>query len=385
MKILVLSDGIPPFVMGGMQKHTQNLCKYLAISGHDVTLVHCVGFGESIPNDFEVGKAIFGSLNIPENFKSKGFNFPAPGKIPGHYIRASKKYSKQVYASVRNDVSSFDFIYVQGYVGDAFYKNTSRFSAKVGVNFHGLEMFQKQADSKSKLQSKLLKGTTREHLRNADFVFSLGGKLSSIIENEGVSPEKIIELPNAIDNNWLDNENEEIEVSETLRFLFVGRYERRKGVEELSEAINRYLENNGSAYFEFVGPIPDEKKIRHKQVKYYGKVMDVNKLKSIYRQNDILLCPSYSEGMPTVILEAMSQGLMVLATDVGATRLLVNKSTGWLLSDSSPKEILDKLKLVQLEKDQVLLKKEVARSLVYQNFTWNNIIEKTNKFLESIR
>jgi hypothetical protein len=42
MKILLLTDGIFPFVMGGMQKHSYYLAKYLDKEVVDVTLAHCV-------------------------------------------------------------------------------------------------------------------------------------------------------------------------------------------------------------------------------------------------------------------------------------------------------------------------------------------------------
>lgn len=384
MKILLLSDGIPPFVMGGMQKHTLNLCKFLVLAGHEVTLAHCVDHNAEQPEESEVLGAIFGSEDANENFKQLCFNFPPPGKIPGHYVKSSKLYSKQIFDALEHQIDAFDFIYVQGFVGDAFYGRKSAFKAKVGVNFHGLEMFQKQADFKSKLQSKLLTKTVREHLRNADFVFSLGGELTKIIELQGVEKNRIVELSNAVDDSWLNKDVFIEESMDELKFLFVGRFERRKGVEELSEAIETFLEQNQSCTFEFVGPIPSEKKIKHDRVIYHGKVIDVGRLKSIYQNNHILICPSYSEGMPTVILEAMSQGLTVIATDVGATRLLVNEQTGWLLENSSPIEILDKMSLAFNEKDVIHQKRELARTTVLDSFTWEKVIAKTIKFLTQV-
>mgnify|MGYP000917428566 FL=1 len=40
MKIALITDGIWPYVLGGMQKHSFYLCKYLAQNGVQVTLVH---------------------------------------------------------------------------------------------------------------------------------------------------------------------------------------------------------------------------------------------------------------------------------------------------------------------------------------------------------
>ena len=50
MKILLLTDGIAPYAMGGMQKHSANLAKYLTLAGVEVTLVHCVAREKEIPS-----------------------------------------------------------------------------------------------------------------------------------------------------------------------------------------------------------------------------------------------------------------------------------------------------------------------------------------------
>ena len=54
MKLLILTDGIYPFVIGGMQKHSFHLAKFLSLRGHDITLVHCVTGNSVIPPESEV-------------------------------------------------------------------------------------------------------------------------------------------------------------------------------------------------------------------------------------------------------------------------------------------------------------------------------------------
>ena len=53
MKILFLSDGITPFVVGGMQQHSYRLAKYLVLNGNEVTLFHFVQKGQPIPSESE--------------------------------------------------------------------------------------------------------------------------------------------------------------------------------------------------------------------------------------------------------------------------------------------------------------------------------------------
>jgi glycosyltransferase involved in cell wall biosynthesis len=385
MKILLLSDGIPPFVMGGMQKHTLNLCKFLVLAGHDVTLAHCVGHLDEKPNTEEVRNAIFDSAEERSNFRDVIFNFPAPGKIPGHYIRASKLYSELIFQKFHKKLDEFDFIYCKGFSGwkTLLEKGKGVFSTPIGIKFHGYEMFQTQPSFKSKLQSKLLIKPVLENHKLADYIFSYGGKVSTIIYKLGIPKEKIVEIPGAVDSFWVEEKYELNTANDKVKFLFVGRFERRKGIEELSKAIESLIKiGNEHALFEFVGPIPKENQINHSQVLYHGSISDKNEIKKIYRQNHVLICPSYSEGMPNVIMEAMSQGLAVIATDVGATQMLVNQNTGWLLENSLPEAILEKINTAFNEKSGILEKREAARTHILNSFTWNQVIKQTELFFE---
>src|SRR5690606_31946583 len=118
--------------------------------------------------------------------------------------------------------------------------------------------------------------------------------------------------------------------NDKIHFLFVGRFERRKGIEELNQTLNA-IKDIENFQFTFVGRIPNEAKIQHKNISYAGEIRDTEKLKQIFREHDVLVCPSHSEGMPIVILEAMASGLAVVATDVGAVNLMVREKNGWLL------------------------------------------------------
>jgi glycosyltransferase involved in cell wall biosynthesis len=58
---------------------------------------------------------------------------------------------------------------------------------------------------------------------------------------------------------------------------------------------------------------------------------DTEVLQQLLDMCDILVCPSFAEGMPTVVLEAMARGLAIIATDVGATAEWVDDQNGRLV------------------------------------------------------
>ena len=99
---------------------------------------------------------------------------------------------------------------------------------------------------------------------------------------------------------------------------------------------------------------------------------------------DIFILPSLREGLPTVVIEAMSYGLPVIATDVGGTsELLINGETGFLIKPSDVDSLIKKLSiLIENELQRITMGKS-GRKLVETKFSLKQMtlsIEK--KYLE---
>ena len=361
MKILFLSDGITPFVVGGMQQHSYRLAKYLVLNGNEVTLFHFVQKGQPIPSESEINKLFFNNeLKFKKVFC---FYFPSSVRFPGHYLYNSYRYSNLVYQTIKNNINNFDFVYSKGFSAWKLLheKAKGNFKTKVGVKFHGYEMYQYAPNFKIKMQHLMLRPFVKKINLNADVVFSYGGKITQIIKSIGVPDSKTFDVPSAIDSDWISQKK--LVDSKLLKFLFVGRYERRKGVDEINEAIRIMAKSDLKAEFHFVGPIPKKQQLNISGFKivYHGLINDIEERQSIYDRCDVLLCPSYSEGMPNVILEAMSRGLAIIATDIGAICDMVCDKNGILLENNKPFTILEsiivlksnKLKLVELKQNSV--------------------------------
>ncbi|MGZ4065060.1 MAG: glycosyltransferase, partial [Bacteroidia bacterium] len=109
---------------------------------------------------------------------------------------------------------------------------------------------------------------------------------------------------------------------------------------------------------------------------------DKAQLNAGIRSCDVLVCPSWSEGLPNVILEAMANGLAVLATNVGATGILVSDRTGWLLDNCSVSSIRQALdQVIAASPEEIDRKKNAALELIKSDFTWEKLIR---QFLEKI-
>jgi teichuronic acid biosynthesis glycosyltransferase TuaC len=133
----------------------------------------------------------------------------------------------------------------------------------------------------------------------------------------------------------------------SLRFLYVGHLQRDKGVLDLVQAIQQFRINEpelfSRASFTLVGAGGDRALVE-------ASVVSAHLEKSVYlvggvphtavaeymRSGDFLVLPSWSEGLPTVIPEALACGLPVIATTVGGIPEIVHEANGCLVAPKEP-------------------------------------------------
>lgn len=372
MHIALITDGIYPYVLGGMQKHSFYLAKYFAKNNIHVDLIH---YNQS---SYNIDALELFSEEEKQYIHPIVIHFPDSVKFPGHYIYRSYLYSCLAFESIKNQLSKYDFIYTKGFAGwklitEKHKKNIE--CCAIGVKFHGYEMFQIAPEAKAKFQQFLLRPFVKKISQQADVVFSYGGKITDIIKSIGVNPKQIIEIPSGVEKSFISSTI--ASHHETCRkFVFLGRAERRKGIIELNEVLQDLITEKYLFKFEFIGPIPDSMKIKHDYIVYHGEIRDAQKIKNILSQNDVLVCPSWSEGFPNVILEGMASGLAIIATDVGAVSAMVSNDNGYLIEPANKLQLETALKSA-MDATDLNLKKEKSLQLVESVFNWNVIASKT--------
>jgi glycosyltransferase involved in cell wall biosynthesis len=374
MKIALLTDGLWPLSIGGMQKHSFNLLKGLLNSGVEVLLYH--PSKDSILSHIpEVLQSGLEEVLIP---------FPQTSAFPGSYLKASYLYSTSI-ADDLNGREDIQFIYAQGFTAWRLcdLKSKGNSTAPIGVNFHGLEMFQYTKGFKHRLIQWMFKGPVKFNLQNADVVYSLGGKLTDILKHF-VPEEKISIIPIAVDKEIiLADPAEKSHKAGRTEVLFIGRYERRKGVVEFNKAISD-LEDRSDIGFQFIGPIPMSKRSSSSKAVYHGAISQEKDLLAIVDTCDVLCVPSLSEGMPTVILEAMARGLAIIASDVGAVQEQVDASNGYLISAGDHPQITAAITeyagTTQEERSELSLN-SIQR--VMRDYIWERVIEQTLTDIET--
>ena len=123
-----------------------------------------------------------------------------------------------------------------------------------------------------------------------------------------------------------------------LKILFVGRLERRKGIDVLLKAIPLVLSKFESVVFSIIGSDPNvfsksflQNSNLEKKVLFRGKVSD-GELKRAYQECDIFVAPSYYESFGLIYLEAMSFSKPTIGTTAGGIPdVIVDNHTGRLI------------------------------------------------------
>jgi len=100
-----------------------------------------------------------------------------------------------------------------------------------------------------------------------------------------------------------------------------------------------------------------------------GWISDDEEIEKIYRQTAIYLLPSYNEGMPMSILEAMSFGIPVISTNVGAIPKVVEKENGYIIEPGDLDALENKILSI------------IEHELEYAYFK-NNNIKKINELYD---
>jgi glycosyltransferase involved in cell wall biosynthesis len=193
--------------------------------------------------------------------------------------------------------------------------------------------------------------------------------------------EKVWNFTSGIDESWLI-ENK-IRTYSTVKFVFIGRNEVRKGIEELNHVINGML-GVYQFQFHFIGPIPKNERILNSQVVYHGELKSKKEICHVLDSMNVLVCPSHSEGMPNVILEGMARGLAIVATNVGAVEMLVDDTNGNLVEAINTAE-LEKALVECIEMDVSVLERkcEESKRKVSNDYLWGNLIQRVTERISS--
>jgi len=165
---------------------------------------------------------------------------------------------------------------------------------------------------------------------------------------------------------------------------YVGRFSIEKGIIEFIEAVPGIIEQHpdwevfligGGMLGDEVSNLIRSLKLTN-QVKIYNWIEN-EALPNYYNQMKLVVMPSKTEGLPNVLLEAISCGTPVLATQVGGIPdIIVDETTGFVLKNISPDEIGKRVTYALSDISRLKTISQNAMSLVHQRYSLDAAVER---------
>ncbi len=111
----------------------------------------------------------------------------------------------------------------------------------------------------------------------------------------------------------------------------------------------------------------------------------IDDMPKVYALSDIMVLPSYSEGLGIVLLESMSMKKPVIATDIpGINEVVKNNKTGLLVPIKNPQQIASSIKLIYDNKNLRDHLVNNAYSMIKKEFELNKQIKKVEQLFQKV-
>ena len=161
------------------------------------------------------------------------------------------------------------------------------------------------------------------------------GQNTVVVNGSGVNTEKFSPQP--------------LPEGDEVHFLLIGRLLKDKGVREYVEAARRVKQQYPQAVFNLVGFLDSnpssvtqqelDQWVNEGTVKFWGKLSDV---RPAINACHVFVLPSYREGTPRTVLEAMATGRAIITTDAPGCRQTVEHGyNGWLVPVQSAEKLAE--------------------------------------------
>lgn len=332
MRILIISS--TQSGIGGIPHHIQGLTKFLSKTNHHVEIIS--------------------SDNTPI--------------IP---IRGLKNPSFMITSFIKTKFTKkYDIVHAHDLPSALSLRNIS---GKKILTFHGI--FSKQIKlTHGKIATKISEKYENKAIKWADAITAISKESFEFYKNK---KSNIYHIPNGIDIESLEKK---IDRRFDNQIIFAGRLSNEKGIPTLLE-IARNLPKKYNLII--VGSGPEEKKVKEisktlDNIHYLG-LKEKNQTISLIRGSDVLIQPSYVEGISSTILEAIACKIPIIASNLGGNlELLEDQKTGILIDPKNPELIIENISKLLTDTQLSNFISENAFHSV-KKYDWNVI---GNKYLE---
>lgn len=197
-----------------------------------------------------------------------------------------------------------------------------------------------------------------------------------IQENYGIKDDKIFIVPNYIDTRLFAPSGKVKKVKDEV--CFVGRLSPVKNLYSLIEAVDAF---NGKLKIigrgELERDLKDFAREKKANVDFLGKI-DNSKLPGELKKSEYFVLPSFSEGQPKALLEAMACGLAAVGTDVPGIRTMIEDGVNGILCRTDSEAIARALRNLKDKPDLKEKLKANAREYVKDKYALKRVVQLEN-------
>lgn len=216
-----------------------------------------------------------------------------------------------------------------------------------------------------------------------------------------VKREKLVVIHNGVETNFPGNfeATDFLESGEGITpIIFVGRLDEPKKAEDLIRAFGSLPDSTRNKSFVYViGDGPKRKMLNdivsenrlEKKVKLLGSLSRKQIMKFLqtvienYKKGIFVLISDY-EGFPRSILEGMSFGFVVIASDVGGIREVVDNKVGILVKRRNIQQLKEALQFSLENPEKIKELGENAKLKIKENFSLAKMLSETEKVYQSV-
>lgn len=226
-------------------------------------------------------------------------------------------------------------------------------------------------------------------LKECNALIVLGDKWNAAIkeiepEAKTVVVSNTVAIPKTI-AKWDDN---------PFKVLFLGVLIERKGVTDLLKSMRKLKDTGRINHIKFTiaGSGSEEEKLKKlrdelevSDIAEFVGWIDGNKKKKLLETSQLLVLPSYNEGLPVAILEAISYGLPVVASDVGDISSAVHDSkNGYLITPGDVDALSEAIQKVAENMNIFESMSQYSRKLAEDRFSDNQYFETLRDCYKSV-
>ncbi|MDF5722522.1 MAG: glycosyltransferase family 4 protein [Rhizonema sp. PD37] len=372
MKIAVIgAKGLPP-KQGGIEHYCAEVYPRMVEQGHSVDL-----FARSSYTD----------CSWQDPYDYKGVQVIS---LPGLHLRGVDAFITSALGAMAATTKKYDIVHFHA-LGPSLFTCLPKISnsTKVVVTCQGLDW---QRAKWGSFSTRIIKMGEQAAVRFADEIIVVSEALSTYFSQ--TYARKTIHIPNAAANYGESDPNfgygTQLGLKQGRYILFLGRLVPEKRPDLLVDA---FCDLNPVGWkLVLAGGVSDtksftssllEKVANNRNIVFAGELRG-SRLWEIVRGSGLFSLPSDLEGLPLAMLEAMREGIPVLASNIPPHQQLVSEGRGILFEAGNRKSCIRHLDWAIHHHQELAAMAKNAQRYVQHNYSWDRITSETLKIYKTL-